>query len=306
MNRIVRLIIATLTLTLGISLAQAQGTKLAATIEVLDAGVEMLRVDTSNWIALSGGSVVGVGDTIRTNETGRARITFFANGTDVELSPGTTYRINDFEGSETDYLLRVEVIVGETLQRINRIANATPDYSVDTPSMTLAARGTVFVVRVLPVGRAAMLVREGGVSAGKSAADDPRLVEPGFGVRADPDEPVSEAVPATNFDQLDSALDGCAVTVNFADDVSVNVRQGPGRDFEQVGVLAPSAITRLFGQTATNNWYRLEFEDGYAWVQLPAIALEAGCAGLRPFPDETGAEDAVTDRTPEATPAGSG
>jgi len=143
MNRIVRLIIATLTLTLGISLAQAQGTKLAATIEVLDAGVEMLRVDTSNWIALSGGSVVGVGDTIRTNETGRARITFFANGTDVELSPITTYRINDFEGSETDYLLRVEVIVGETLQRINRIANATPDYSIDTPSMTLAARGTV-------------------------------------------------------------------------------------------------------------------------------------------------------------------
>lgn len=306
MNRIVRLIIATLTLTLGISLAQAQGTKLAATIEVLDAGVEMLRVDTSNWIALSGGSVVGVGDTIRTNETGRARITFFANGTDVELSPVTTYRINDFEGSETDYLLRVEVIVGETLQRINRIANATPDYSIDTPSMTLAARGTVFVVRVLPVGRSAMLVREGGVSAGKSAADDPRLVEPGFGVRADPDEPVSEAVPATTFDQLDSALDGCAVTVNFADDVSVNVRQGPGRDFEQVGVLAPSAITRLFGQTATNNWYRLEFEDGYAWVQLPAIALEAGCAGLRPFPDETVAEGSAPDGAPEATPAGSG
>lgn len=306
MNRIVRLIIATLTLTLGISLAQAQGTKLAATIEVLDAGVEMLRVDTSNWIALSGGSVVGVGDTIRTNETGRARITFFANGTDVELSPVTTYRINDFEGSETDYLLRVEVIVGETLQRINRIANATPDYSIDTPSMTLAARGTVFVVRVLPVGRSAMLVREGGVSAGKSAADDPRLVEPGFGVRADPDEPVSESVPATTFDQLDSALDGCAVTVNFADDVSVNVRQGPGRDFEQVGVLAPSAIIRLFGQTATNNWYRLEFEDGYAWVQLPAIALEAGCAGLRPFPDETVAEGSAPDVAPEATPAGSG
>jgi hypothetical protein len=306
MNRIVRLIIATLTLTLGISLVQAQGTKLAATIEVLDAGVEMLRVDTSNWIALSGGSVVGVGDTIRTNETGRARITFFANGTDVELSPDTTYRINDFEGSETDYLLRVEVIVGETLQRINRIANATPDYSIDTPSMTLAARGTVFVVRVLPVGRSAMLVREGGVSAGKSAADDPRLVEPGFGVRADPDEPVSEVVPATTFDQLDSALDGCAVAVNFADDVSVNVRQGPGRDFEQIGVLAPSAITRLFGQTATNNWYRLEFEDGYAWVQLPAIALEAGCAGLRPFPDETGAEGAAPAGAPEATPAGSG
>jgi len=289
-------------LALGMSMVGAQGTKLAATIEVLDAGVEMLRVDTSNWIALSGGSVIGVGDTIRTDETGRARITFFADGTDVELQPGTTYRINDFEGSETDYRLRVEVIVGETLQRINRIANASPDYSIETPSMTLAARGTVFVVRVLPVGRAAMLVREGGVSAGNPALTDPRIVEPGFGVRADPDEAVSEAVPATTFDELDAALDGCAGSVSFPDDISVNVRQGPGRDFAQVGVLAPAAITRLFGQTATNNWYRIEFEDGFSWVQLPAITLEASCAGLRPFPDETGAEEA----TPEATPSGSG
>lgn len=302
MKHLVRMIVVSLLLTLGLDLASAQGTKLAATIEVLDAGVEMLRVDTSNWIALSGGSVVGIGDTIRTNETGRARITFFTDGTDVELQPGTTYRINDFEGNETDYLLRVEVIVGETLQRINRIANATPDYSIETPSMTLAARGTVFVVRVLPVGRAAMLVREGGVSAGNDALTDPRLVEPGFGVRADPDETVSEAVPATTFDELDAALDGCSVTVSFPDDISVNVRQGPGRDFAQIGVLAPSAITRLFGQTATNNWYRVEIEDGFAWVQLPAITLEEGCAGLRPFPDETGEEAA----TPEATPAGSG
>jgi hypothetical protein len=286
---------------MGMGLANAQGGKLAATIEVLEDGVEMLRVETSNWIKLSGGSVIGIGDTIRTDATGQARITFFDNGTDVDLLPGTTYRINDFEGTDVDYRLRVEIIVGETLQRINRIANATPDYSIQTPSMTLAARGTVFAVRVLPAGRAAMLVREGGVNALNSALNDPRLVEPGFGVRADPDEPVSEAVPATTYDQIDSALDGCTVSVSFADDISVNVRQGPGRDFPQIGIIAPAEITRLFGETETNNWYRIAFEDGFAWVQLPTITLDAGCAGLRPYPDGISAE-----ATPEPTTDGSG
>jgi hypothetical protein len=274
----------------GISIVSAQGDKLAATIEVLDAGVEMLRVDTANWIALVGGSVIGVGDTIRTDATGRARITFFDNGTDVELEPGTTYRINDFSGSEADYLLRVEVLVGETLQRINRLAEGSQDYSIQTPSMTLAARGTVFRVRVLGAGRAAMLVQEGGVNAINDRIPDARIVEPGFGVRADPDEAVSEAVPATTFDALDSALDGCTGSTAFADDVSINVRQGPGRDFPQLGVIAPEAIARLLGQTATGNWYRIAFEGGFAWVQLPTLTLDEGCAGLRRFPDETGAE----------------
>jgi hypothetical protein len=304
---ILRLMIVSLLMITGMSLARAQSAKLAATIEVLDAGVELLRVDTANWIMLTGGSITGVGDTIRTDETGRARITFFSNGTDVELEPGTTYRINDFEGSETDYRLRVEVIVGETLQRINRLAEGTRDYSIDTPSMTLAARGTVFMVRVLPVGRAAMLVREGGVDARNPAEDGPRVVDSGFGVRADPDEPVSEAVPAATFDQIDSALDGCTATVTYTDDVSINVRQGPGREQPQIGIIAPSAIDRLFGQTETTGWYRIPFEEGFGWVQVPGtnLSLDAGCAGLRPFADDTGLEgETSATPAPEATPSG--
>jgi hypothetical protein len=260
-------------------------TGLAATLEVLAPGVEVLRSGTSNWIAIEVESIVGAGDTVRTDDTGRALITYFADGTDTEVRPNSEMRIDTFLGSGDTFTLTLEVFVGQTIQRIGRALGDGSSYAVNTPAMTLAARGTQFIVRVESTGRAAMLVREGIVQA--EADSEVVEVEPEFGVRADARTGLSEAVRASTFEQLDAALDGCAVTITNPDDVSFNVRSSPQPNGELIATLTVPNIPRVFGITESTGWYRVALDDGFGWIRATALTVERDCAGLRVFPDDT-------------------
>ncbi len=266
----------------------AQSDELAATLEVLSAGVEVQRVNTGNWIEVKIEAIVGVGDTIRTDKTGKARITFFSDGVDTVLKENTEYRITRFEGQDTSFNIGAEIVVGQTVQRIGRILDSNSSYDITTPSMALAARGTEFVIRVSDTGRAATLVSKGVVKADAEAvtADVP----PGYGIRRDEGQPLSEVVQATTFDQLDSALDGCNATVKVDGDFSLNVRQGADLSFPLVGTIAPTVIDRFFGK-ATTNWYRIPFRGGYGWVESITAKVAVDCSGLRSFADKYGPED---------------
>jgi hypothetical protein len=267
---------------------RAQSDELAATLEVLSAGVEVQRVNTANWITVKLEAIVGVGDTIRTDKTGKARITFFSDGVDTELQENTEYRITRFEGQDTSFHIGAEVVVGQTIQRIERVLDSNSSYDITTPSMALAARGTEFVIRVTDSGSAATLVSKGVVKADAEAvtADVP----PGYGIRRDEGKPLSEVVKATTFAQLDSALDGCAASIKVDGDFSLNVRQGADLAFPLVGTTAPTLIDRFFGKAAAN-WYRIPFRGGYGWVQAATAKIVDGCPGLRTFTDKYGPED---------------
>src|SRR5437016_90740 len=78
----------------------AQGNELVASLERVAGKVEIKRAGTSNYIAIAIESLVGVGDSIRTDSAGQARITFFANGTDTVVQPASEFRIDEFTGSE--------------------------------------------------------------------------------------------------------------------------------------------------------------------------------------------------------------
>lgn len=281
----------------------AQGGEYAASLEVVEAGVTVQRVNTGNPIAVSVEAIVGVGDIIRTDATGSARITFFADGTDVTIQPNSEYRIVEFSGDETDFNLTVEVLAGQALHRLKRVLGASSSYDVQTPGMTLAARGTEFVVRVEADGRSAMLVTEGTVSAENESTSADVPLE--FGIRAAVGEALSEVVRASTFSQLDSALDGCSATLTTPDDVSLNVRGGPSQSNELIGTIFATEISLLYGVSETGDWYRIPFKDGFGWVLSPSAAVQSGCAGLRVFPDnhiEDGVAPAVT-ATPEAPAA---
>ncbi len=269
--------------------AQEVQSELAATLEVLEPTVEVLRTNTVNWITVKVEAIVGVGDIIRTGEAGRARITFFADGTDTELLPNTEYRINQFEGSDSSFKISVELLAGETTQRLSRLLDANALYEINTPSMTLTARGTEFALRVEPTGRSAMIVTAGDVNAAKSDAE--AGVASGFGIRASNQTGLSEVVSAVSFDELDAALDGCSATLPATGDISLNVRSGPTLDFPRVGYIQPSEVSLLMGITEGGNWYRIDFADHYGWVLLDQVSIDPTCAGLRQFPDGFGPED---------------
>lgn len=297
--------------------AQADG--LAATLEVLASGVEVRRVDTSNWISVAVESIVGTGDAIRTDASGRARITFFADGTDVELTPNTEFRITAFRGNEDDFTLELEVFVGETLQRLGRALGADSRYEIQTPVMTLAARGTVFAVRSEDSGRTGMLVYEGEVAA--TADEAMKSVPEDFGIRADDDTGLSDVVRASTFDELYAALDGCVASISSVDDISYNVRVQPSAAAPRVGTLFPGDVTRVFGMNESGGWYRVAFRDGFGWIQASTLVVSDDCAGLRSFADNAGPEDVtrysslgdiislddlVSSPAPSPTPDGSG
>lgn len=284
--RRVALVFVLLLLSLSPMLVRGQS-DLAATLEVLAAGVEVQRVNTVNWIAVRVEAIVGVGDVIRTDSTGRARVTFFADGVDTELLPNTTYRIQAFSGDQSRFTIEAEVLIGQTLQRLGRLLNAGSNYDINTPGMTLAARGTQFAIRVEESGRSAMLVSEGTVSAASDAASAD--VPPAFGIRAD--ENLSDVVRASTFEQLDAALDGCTAVVSTTDDVSVNVRLGAGRDFPRVGTIDAGEITLFVGVTESGGWYRIPYRGGFGWVLSTSAEVVGVCAGLREFPDDYAGED---------------
>jgi hypothetical protein len=261
----------------------------AATLEVLSAGVEVQRVNTANYIPVEVEAIVGVGDYIRTDATGEARITFFDDGTDVTLEPNTEYHIVEFQGDDEDFQISVEVLAGQTLHRLNRVLGANSRYDVETPTMTLAAQGTVFAIRVEESGRAGMLVFDGTVDADSEAgtADVP----PEFGIRAEAGSTLSDVVRASTFAQLDAALDGCSAAVTTLDDVSINVRLGPSLEQNQVGVLSAEMIDSFIGVSADGSWYRIRFAGGFGWLLSSTATIDSACAGLRVF-ENTRVEDA--------------
>lgn len=280
-----------------INLVVGAQNEFAATLEVLSSGVDVQRVNTSNFITVEIEAIVGVGDVIRTDETGEARITFFADGTDVTLEANTEYRIVEFEGDDDDFQLTVEVLAGQATHRLNRALGANSQYDVETPGMTLAAQGTEFAIRVEENGRSGMLVFEGDVEAGSD--DGTADVSAEFGIRSSVDSALSDVVRASTFDELDAALDGCAVSVTTLDDVSINVRSGPSIESELLETISANAIDIFLGINTSGDWYRIPFGESFGWILSSSATIDADCAGLRVFPD-TYSENGETDTETES------
>jgi len=291
-KRIILVICVLLTPMLA-GVVRAQSDELVASLETLQTGVELRRAGTEAWVSVPKESRVGVGDSVRTDKGGKARITFFANGTDTEVLPASEFRIDEFKGTDTKFTLTLTVVAGQTTQRIAKLLDSGSSYTINSTGLELAVRGTVLAVRVESSGRSALLVETGMVNAknaGKSATA-PAEVPSGYGIRAEPNQPLSDVVKATSFAQLDSALDGCEALISTLGDVRLNVRLGPSTDFPRVGQLDNKIRQRVIGVTATTKWYRVHFKSGYAWLFAPALELDKTCPGLRQYPDDAGAED---------------
>jgi uncharacterized protein YgiM (DUF1202 family) len=54
---------------------------------------------------------------------------------------------------------------------------------------------------------------------------------------------------------------------------AVNLRAGPGTDFERVGSLAANQKVRAIGQSIATQWYKVEHGDGFAFVSGSYLAL---------------------------------
>lgn len=284
-------------------------TDLAAVLEVIDAGVEVQRAGTTNWLPVSRESIVGIDDLVRTDATGVARITFFETGSEVELTPNTTFRINEYSGDEASgYTTSLEVLTGITRQQVQRFVDARSSFEIITPGIEMTVRGTEFLVRVEDNGRSALITEVGEVSAAADNQDVP--IEAGFGVRAEVAGELSAVVPATNFEELDAGLDGFDATFENNGDVRLNVRLGPSLDAERVGSLPPSDIEAVYGTDPTGLWYRIAFRDSFGWIYAETFMANVPADVTLPiypadFSEDITSYDYLGDTAADAVVAGS-
>lgn len=270
--------------------AQAQSGDLAAVLNVRHAGVALKLAGTENWIGITKQAIVSAGDAITTDTTGSAQIVFPNTDITTDLDPGGTYQFDQFAAADGSLQLHLATQAGFATQQIGISLTPGSRARLDMPKLNIfATRFSNFSLRVDQRGRSSVIVHAGRVTAQASTLSV--LVSGGYGVRAEVSGKVSDVVRADTFPQLDAAIDGCPAHLTTPDDESLNVRLSPNVDTRMVGVIPAAQITWLYGKAATQPWYRVLYQGGYAWVMSSTATVDPACAGLRLFPDDYGPEN---------------
>ncbi|MEP7216632.1 MAG: SH3 domain-containing protein, partial [Anaerolineaceae bacterium] len=91
-------------------------------------------------------------------------------------------------------------------------------------------------------------------------------------------------------------------TINGKVVATVNLRTGPGENFEQVGTLTEGKIVKIIGRTTNNEWLLVDI-DGGRWVKASAIDPQDSLA-LVPIRQVTPTPQPATN-TPQPSPSAS-
>jgi hypothetical protein len=167
------------------------------TVEARVAGVGGRAVISGNARAASAprrGDLLVPGDVVDTHGGGRVRIEL-SDGSVVIVQPETRVVLQDYRSS-TSLRELLKVIVGRVRIKINHYGGQPNPYRINSPSASIAVRGTEFRVSVGPGGDTEVVVYEGLVEV--FSLSDPRrrvVVEPGRGVIVRPNEPIRFFVP---------------------------------------------------------------------------------------------------------------
>jgi hypothetical protein len=141
-------------------------------------------VDSGNSVAgfaLSAGFQLNPGDRIDTRGGGRVVIDL-SDGSMFVIEPQSLILIKDFRQAESLREL-FEILVGKVRVRINHFGGRPNPYRMNSPTASLAVRGTEFSIEVGAGGETQVMVYEGAVEV--TSLSDPNqtvLVEAGRGV----------------------------------------------------------------------------------------------------------------------------
>ena len=143
------------------------------------------------------GVIVLPGDEIDTRAGGHVAIEL-GDGSLVIVQPGSLVMVQDYRNAGSlRELLRI--IVGRVRVRINHLGGRPNPYRINSPTASIAVRGTEFSVAVETRGDTQVVVYEGIVEVASLANPrHPVLVQPGRGVIVRPNEDIQFFVPGPN------------------------------------------------------------------------------------------------------------
>ena len=168
--------------------ARAQVTAVEARIASVS-GTALLSSDVQGPTAAKRGDVVFPGEEIDTRGGGNLTIEF-TDGSLVVVRPGSRVLLKDFRTANTLREL-FEVLLGRVRVKINHFGGKPNPYRINSPTASIAVRGTEFSVAVNGVGDTEVIVYEGLVEV--TSLSNPQnkvLVHPGQGVIVRPNQDI--------------------------------------------------------------------------------------------------------------------
>ncbi len=316
------ILIAALAPSLVMAAPRHQSTEFAATLEVYTEGVEVKRTETEQWIAVTGRAVVAAGDSIRTDATGQAMIIWFDDGTLVELRPATEIVINAFNGDPNgdQFVIETQVILGQVFNNVAHLVNQDSRYTVVTPTMQAAVRGTTFGIDVQADSQSTIAVGAGIVAV--SQGENEHQVEAGFWLRASVpvQTVVAPSAPPTGSESADSPPDDggeveslvvvdlseplpfseagddpilgdlmagvaqtCAGTIDSPSSSPVRVYNFPAESAGLIGTAALDQPVEILAQLADGSWVQVVWNGEIGWLPNQNARLEEACRANLPI-----------------------
>jgi hypothetical protein len=160
--RIVRLLLLVALLMTAVGHLAGVQAQTNATLEVYTPGIEYLAAGSTEWVSVTAPILVEAGDEIRTDASGWGLVTYF-DGAYTELLPETQMKIEALSASGNDFTITVNVVVGNTLNALDRTVQGDSQFEIVTPSVTASVRGTLYYVLVDRDGNTTVSVLRGTV-----------------------------------------------------------------------------------------------------------------------------------------------
>jgi hypothetical protein len=167
----------------AVPVTAAQGTEVATLSVTLDSAMVTPLEGEPQELKTDDIAVVQVGDEIAVSSDGEAVLTFF-EGVETRIAAGSTVRVEQFETSDSGTQIGLGLVLGQTVNDVQGLADSSSRFEIDTPAATITVRGTRFVVfaRESKLTQVATLEGTVQVAAQGQSTDLPY----GFGVKLMP------------------------------------------------------------------------------------------------------------------------
>ena len=124
--------------------APAEPTGETGTLSGMEGDVQVLRQGASAWIAATSGMKIGTGDGLKTGSNGYVLITFF-DGSVMEVESDSEISVEELSNASGGATtVRINQMLGNTLNRVENIVDSSSTYEVETPVGSAVVRGTFF------------------------------------------------------------------------------------------------------------------------------------------------------------------
>jgi len=274
-------LIAILVLSISVgALSSSAQQQIASLVTVTQAGLEIQRTGTQDWVTVTRESLVGMGDRIRTDANGMAEVMLFSRSGLIELQPNTELSINRMERTEQGFLISFGLLTGKIHQTLLPVPDVYIGYEFTTPTTSVVTAGGIFDVWLDDTQNTNVLTTDGIVYVGSQRTQ----LNAQQGLRAEAGNLLSEIITADSAEQLNAGIDGIPVAFITNGDIQLNIRQGPSAQTELLGTVFPGEVERVKGISQDGQWYRIKYGRGHGWVSKNALEAEVETQYLVEYP----------------------